>query len=217
MRLSLLGFVLRMTAMDSAEYLSVSVRSRGARHTTQGSASAQVGTRQRTSPCATRLRGLLTMRARCVWRVECGRSLRMTVKNRTIRWRRSMTDNTRERERRRNYQRQWASRNPEKIKAHTALNQAVLRGDIERPDKCEWCGRRGRIEGSHTDYFKPLEVDWLCRPCHIRKDGQAKLTEDQVREIRASTESQRVAAARYGVTQVAVCLIRQGKRWRNLP
>jgi hypothetical protein len=50
--------------------------------------------------------------------------------------------------------------------ARMALNQAVKRGDIERPHSCSKCGSTEQIEGHHEDYNKPLDVEWLCRPCH---------------------------------------------------
>lgn len=48
------------------------------------------------------------------------------------------------------------------------------------------------------------------------RNGSAKLTEDQVREIRASRESLSEAAARYGVSFQLVGLIRQRKVWRHV-
>lgn len=46
--------------------------------------------------------------------------------------------------------------------------------------------------------------------------GQAKLTEDQVRAIRLDSRSQRVVGQDYGVSGVAVCLIRQRKNWKHV-
>lgn len=44
----------------------------------------------------------------------------------------------------------------------------------------------------------------------------SKLSEEQVRDILASTDSQRVIARRYGIKQPAVCDIRAGRRWGHL-
>jgi len=43
--------------------------------------------------------------------------------------------------------------------------------------------------------------------------GQAKLTEEAVRAIRASTEPLRVLATRYGVSASTIANIRNGRRW----
>ncbi|WP_201319072.1 hypothetical protein [Paenibacillus sp. EPM92] len=54
----------------------------------------------------------------------------------------------------------------EKGKARNALRNAVHAGKIVKPEKCEQCKTIGNVEGHHPDYSKPLEVVWLCRPCH---------------------------------------------------
>lgn len=63
---------------------------------------------------------------------------------------------------------------PLKIKARRAVNYAVRSGKLIRPDTCSSCGAGGRIEGHHPDYTKPLEVVWVCTPCHaeIHKNGE---------------------------------------------
>lgn len=57
--------------------------------------------------------------------------------------------------------------------AQNALEQAIERGGILRPERCQECGSndkfsdgRTAIQGHHTDYNKPLEVMWLCQKCH---------------------------------------------------
>ena len=44
----------------------------------------------------------------------------------------------------------------------------------------------------------------------------AKLTENDVREIRLSTDTQAATAAKYGVTRTAISAIRRGKTWKHL-
>lgn len=48
------------------------------------------------------------------------------------------------------------------------------------------------------------------------KNPRAKLTESQVREIRASTESYRILSARHGVAEGMIWFIRKRKNWRHL-
>lgn len=55
-------------------------------------------------------------------------------------------------------------------RARQRVRYAIQRGELTRPDKCEWCGNEGSIEGAHYDYEKPLEVKWLCKPCHAKWD-----------------------------------------------
>ena len=56
--------------------------------------------------------------------------------------------------------------NPEKRKAHNAVNNAVRDGRLFKPDNCERCNSDGLLHGHHHDYSKPLEVEWICVPCH---------------------------------------------------
>ena len=57
----------------------------------------------------------------------------------------------------------WIKRNPEKRKAHIAMNNALRDGKlIKQPCKCG----ETKVHGHHEDYSKPLEVIWLCSKCH---------------------------------------------------
>lgn len=75
------------------------------------------------------------------------------------------------RERRREMVRQHRKRHPEKAKARWQLQSAVKEGRIEKPLTCERCAqtfeKKDEIQGHHRDYSKPLEVEWICRPCHV--------------------------------------------------
>ena len=60
----------------------------------------------------------------------------------------------------------WITNNPEKYKAHNALNNAVRDGKIIKPLNCEICGAPGLLHAHHFDYSQPLLVIWLCPVCH---------------------------------------------------
>lgn len=58
----------------------------------------------------------------------------------------------------------WRAKNPEKVKAHGKVLNALRRGRIKRKP-CEKCGR-AKATAHHEDYSKPLDVTWLCARCH---------------------------------------------------
>jgi hypothetical protein len=68
----------------------------------------------------------------------------------------------------------WVRKNPELAlliaRCRVAVQDAVKRGILVRPDTCEQCGGPGPIEGAHADYSRRLDVRWLCRSCHRRWD-----------------------------------------------
>lgn len=58
-------------------------------------------------------------------------------------------------------------------RAQNLLEEAVEKGIVTRSSVCETCGSRGTfkdgrtaIQAHHSDYNKPLEVQWLCQRCH---------------------------------------------------
>jgi len=51
--------------------------------------------------------------------------------------------------------------------AHRAFRRAVRSGAITKASECSVCGSRETLCGHHDDYAKPLDVRWLCRPCHM--------------------------------------------------
>ena len=53
---------------------------------------------------------------------------------------------------------------PEKVAARQAVKVALIAGKLTRKP-CERCGAR-RVHAHHHDYAKPLDVIWLCPPCH---------------------------------------------------
>lgn len=64
------------------------------------------------------------------------------------------------------YLKKYRKENPEKERAHRMVNYRVAKGVIVKPKTCEGCGKQRRLEAHHEDYSKPLDVVWLCSPCH---------------------------------------------------
>lgn len=66
-------------------------------------------------------------------------------------------------------------RDPVKVKARNAVYRAVKTGKLQKlPCKKKSSECRGRIEGDHCDYTKPLEVTWLCSFHHLQKEISRK-------------------------------------------
>jgi hypothetical protein len=61
----------------------------------------------------------------------------------------------------------WIALNQDKRKAHVLVGNAVRDGRLSKPTKCQICGEEHhRIHGHHEDYTRPLDVVWVCPPCH---------------------------------------------------
>ena len=60
----------------------------------------------------------------------------------------------------------WRNRNPAIYQAHSMVNNAVRDGKLFKPSQCEDCNDETTLHGHHCDYNKPLDVMWLCDPCH---------------------------------------------------
>jgi len=57
-------------------------------------------------------------------------------------------------------------------KAQGFVYDALRYGLLVKPQTCSECGefRESRyIHAHHTDYMKPLEVEWLCPKCHMKR------------------------------------------------
>lgn len=85
----------------------------------------------------------------------------------------------------------WAKDNPDKQKERTnkyrvteegkkkaaaraTVCRAVKSGRLIRPGDCSSCLTPCKPEADHHDYDKPLDVTWLCKPCHTRITLQRK-------------------------------------------
>lgn len=108
-----------------------------------------------------------------------------------------------------------------------------LRGKMEHAHRISWRLHRGEIPpgmqvlhkcdvslcvnpdhlflGTHTDNM--LDMSKKGRAPHGEKNWSAKLTEEIVRQVRASKETSACWAQRLRVDQSTISLIRSGKRW----
>jgi|HubBroStandDraft_5_1064220.scaffolds.fasta_scaffold1449694_2 hypothetical protein len=69
----------------------------------------------------------------------------------------------------------YLARNPEKHVAYWKVRNALKGGSLVKPDVCSRCGKKARLHGHHADYSKPLEVEWLCHPCHVGEHQKCDL------------------------------------------
>jgi hypothetical protein len=85
--------------------------------------------------------------------------------------RRKYLDSERRKESQRKFSKYAREKYPEKNHARLCVSNAIASGKLIRPSVCsidnEDC--KGRIEGHHEDYSKPLDVIWLCKYHHIRR------------------------------------------------
>ncbi len=63
----------------------------------------------------------------------------------------------------------WILNNQNKSRCHQEVRNALNRGDIIKPKSCTECGAIVKLHGHHSDYNKPLAVEWLCPLCHKQK------------------------------------------------
>lgn len=74
------------------------------------------------------------------------------------------------------YARQYAKERYKKFRhkasARGKVAWAIKSGALIKPTCCSACLTETAIFGHHEDYDKPLEVMWLCRPCHMDKHGK---------------------------------------------
>lgn len=64
-----------------------------------------------------------------------------------------------------------------KAKARWITKKAIQDGKILKKP-CEFCGKE-KVEVHHPDYFKPLEIKWLCRECHLKEHARLRKIETE--------------------------------------
>lgn len=68
--------------------------------------------------------------------------------------------------------RAWRAEDNRRVKAHNAVARAIKKGVLVRCS-CVRCGEQKSL-AHHEDYDKPLEVMWLCQPCHKQRHKELK-------------------------------------------
>jgi len=128
--------------------------------------------------------------------------------------------------------REYRRKYPQKVKAQNAVAYAVSNGTLVK-GPCESCGTTQDICAHHSDYLKPLEVEWLCRPCHIRhhkpqlwrgvrggNTSVSKLNQESVIRIRKLLSTglltNKEISKIFDVTPENISAIRDGKTWKYI-
>jgi ribosomal protein S27AE len=68
--------------------------------------------------------------------------------------------------------RAWRAEDSRRVVAHSAVSKAIREGRLDR-NPCVRCGEAKSV-AHHEDYDKPLEVMWLCQPCHKQRHKELK-------------------------------------------
>ena len=66
----------------------------------------------------------------------------------------------------------WRAEDLRRQVAHSSVARAVRNGRLVRQPCCR-CGEAKTV-AHHEDYDKPLEVVWLCQPCHKQRHKELK-------------------------------------------
>lgn len=64
----------------------------------------------------------------------------------------------------------WRKIDKRRAKAHNAVSRAIKAGLLVR-SSCVRCGSEKSF-AHHEDYDKPLNVVWLCQPCHKQRHAE---------------------------------------------
>ena len=68
--------------------------------------------------------------------------------------------------------RAWRAEDKRRQKAHSAVSKAVRQGTLLKEPCCR-CGNEKSV-AHHDDYDRPLDIMWLCQPCHKQRHKELK-------------------------------------------
>jgi len=68
--------------------------------------------------------------------------------------------------------RAWREEDKRRGKAHAKVSYAIKKGVLIKMP-CVRCGEQKSL-AHHEDYDKPLEVMWLCQPCHKQRHKELR-------------------------------------------
>jgi hypothetical protein len=96
--------------------------------------------------------------------------------------------------------------------ARKAVYRAIRAGQLQRPDSCSRCEKPCKPDSHHTDYSAPLEVEWLCRRCHLTADREARRPRFGFKRLAARTVR---ASGRDGAELLHAWIVESGHTQRE--
>ena len=70
----------------------------------------------------------------------------------------------------------WRNEDKKRLIAHNKVAYAIKKG-VLLPQNCIRCNEE-KVVAHHEDYNKPLEVVWLCQPCHKQRHKEILLRDE---------------------------------------
>jgi hypothetical protein len=68
----------------------------------------------------------------------------------------------------------YRKNHPIRDRARYLVSYEIKCGRLIRPEVCSCCNAECKPHGHHDNYTKPLDVTWLCEPCHKQWHKQNK-------------------------------------------
>ena len=67
---------------------------------------------------------------------------------------------------RRFYVKKYRQEHPERTRINTAVERAIRKGVIVKPNNCCICGEETKLYAHHPNYNEPFNVIFVCQSCH---------------------------------------------------